>query len=131
MRHLLRAGLVLTVCCGVGRTLVHADQTDAARGVLTRLIGKRAAELRFELIEKDHGRDVFEIAAIDGRVTVRGSSGVAMCRGAYEYLKRTCDAHVSWDGDLSTIFRVGFVQRERSAKTRSRPTTMNATPADW
>ncbi len=97
LRH--TAGLVITVWCALGASVVQAEQTDAARDVLKRLIGERAAEFRFDLIAKDHERDIFEIAAVDGHVTVRGSSGVAMCRGAYEYLKRACDVHISWDGN--------------------------------
>lgn len=71
----------------------------AARGVLKRLIGKRADEFVLRVIPEENGYDVFEIEARGGKVTVSGSSSVAITRGAYEYLRRACGCHVSWDGD--------------------------------
>ena len=71
----------------------------AARGVLERLIGERADEFVLRVIPEENGYDVFEIEARGGKVTVLGSSSVAIARGAYEYLRRACGCHVSWDGD--------------------------------
>ena len=82
--------------------LMAADETgevSAARGVLERLIGDRADEFDLKEIPGEIDRDVFEIEASNGTVTVSGSSGVTICRGAYEYLRKACDCQVSWDGD--------------------------------
>jgi len=91
----------LALACMVSAcATVHAhQQEEAAKGVLVRLIGPRAEKFSFVLKDKKDGHDFLEISASGGCVTVRGSSGVALARGAYEYLKRTCDAHVSWDGN--------------------------------
>lgn len=72
---------------------------DAARGVLQRTVGNAAR--RFELAPlpaRPDGLDAFEVSAKDGTVQVRGTSAVAICRGAYEYLKDACHVQVSWNG---------------------------------
>jgi alpha-N-acetylglucosaminidase len=72
-------------------------ETDAAHGVLERLIGARATNFTFSIIEKENYCDVFEVSASNGTVFVKGSSGVALCHGAYKYLKKNCNAIVTWD----------------------------------
>lgn len=71
----------------------------AARAVMTRWIGHRAAgiHLAFLAPTKD-GRDVFEVEAKAGILTIRGSSGVALCRGFYDYMKSEGLGSVSWCG---------------------------------
>jgi alpha-N-acetylglucosaminidase len=39
---------------------------------------------------------VFEVNAARGKVTVKGSSTIAMTRGAYEYLKNACNVQYTW-----------------------------------
>ena len=76
----------------------RADQKEAARHVLERVIGDRAAGFTFQEIPADAGRDVFEIEARDGKVTVRGNSPVSLSRGAYAYLRQACNCMVGWEG---------------------------------
>lgn len=47
---------------------------------------------------RSDGLDAFEVSASGGTVHVRGTSNVAICRGAYEYLKDACHVQVSWNG---------------------------------
>jgi alpha-N-acetylglucosaminidase len=75
-----------------------AGQESAARGVLERLLHQKSDAFVLKEIPKEDGRDVFEIEAQGGKVYISGSSGVAMCRGAYEYLKKACNSMVSWEG---------------------------------
>ena len=77
-------------------TPVNAAQ--AATGVIARAFGAEAAA-RFTfapLPAAEQANDAFEYEAKGGRVTVRGSSVVAMTRGAYEYLKDHGLGEVSW-----------------------------------
>ena len=39
-----------------------------------------------------------QVSAVDGQVTLRGSSGVAAAMGFYYYLKQYCGCHTSWAG---------------------------------
>ena len=71
---------------------------DAAHDVLSRLLGPRASDFVFQGIPEDDGLDSFTMEAQNGKVHIGGSSAVAMARGAYDYLRRACGAHVSWEG---------------------------------
>ena len=73
----------------------------ASRAVLTRLMGARAD--RFDLAMAPRGGraatgDWYRIHAKGGRVSVTGSSPVALVRGAYGYLQDVGAASVSWEG---------------------------------
>jgi alpha-N-acetylglucosaminidase len=76
----------------------EAEPTTAARAVLTRLLGDRAGAFGLESIPAENGHLVYELAASGGTVTVRGSNAVALCRGAYAYLRESCRAMVTWSG---------------------------------
>lgn len=70
----------------------------AAHGVISRAFGAEAAS-RFNfkpLLAATSGNDTFEYEATGGRVTVRGTSPVAMTRGAYEYLKDNGLGEAGW-----------------------------------
>lgn len=84
-----------------------ADNTDAAvqrsaassaRDVLTRLLGERAGRFELQQISPEDGRMVYELSASGGTVSVKGSSGVALCRGVYTYLREACKSMVVWSG---------------------------------
>ncbi|MBS1704723.1 MAG: alpha-N-acetylglucosaminidase C-terminal domain-containing protein [Armatimonadetes bacterium] len=88
-------------------TASATPQENAAKGVLQRLIGKRAAQFSFKQIDSTEGRDRYTVSASQGKVQVVGTTAVAMCRGAYDYLKDYCHCLVTWDGDqlaLPTTF---------------------------
>lgn len=74
------------------------DPTRAASGVISRVFGHEAAT-RFTfapLPAEKSGEDAFEYEAKGGRVTVRGTTVVAMTRGAYEYLKDNGLGEAGW-----------------------------------
>lgn len=73
-------------------------QVVAAQGVLQRTLGRRASDFQFERIRATGPGDQFVVSAEGGKVSVKGTSGVAMCRGAYEYLKDHDFAMVTWEG---------------------------------
>lgn len=75
-----------------------AGQAEEARGVLNRLIGSRSRDFVLK-VSPAKDSDYFEYEAKGGKVYVTGSTGVSICRGAYEYLKEYCGVLVTWDGD--------------------------------
>ncbi len=79
---------------------VPAGQTavSSARGVLTRQLGERTADFDLSSIPTEDGREVYEIEVAGGRVKASGSSGVAICRGVYSYLRESCNAMITWSG---------------------------------
>ena len=58
-----------------------AAPEEAARGVVQRLLPGAADRFVLESIPAEDGRDVFEIESRDGKIVVRGSSGVAVASG--------------------------------------------------
>jgi alpha-N-acetylglucosaminidase len=99
-RTVLLTAFLLLPCvilpCGLW---AQTPATEAAMGVIQRLIPDRANMFTFSEIPADSGRDVYEVSAYSARVTIYGNNAVAMCRGAYDYLKNDCNALVTWDGD--------------------------------
>ncbi|MGB8537613.1 MAG: alpha-N-acetylglucosaminidase [Acidobacteriaceae bacterium] len=83
-----------------GRSLPRSGHTEvtSARDVLSRQLGDRAAEFDLAWIPAQDGRELYEIEAAGGKVRVAGSSGVAICRGAYSYLREACQAMITWSG---------------------------------
>lgn len=76
-----------------------SPQVSAAQGVLHRTIGSRASAFKLELMPtRADGLDAFEVTAKDGTVQIKGTSSVALTRGAYEYLKDACHCMVTWEG---------------------------------
>jgi alpha-N-acetylglucosaminidase len=80
-----------------GTTGTHVG-VAASRLVLERLVGARAALFDLSLVQAQDSLDVFDLAATGGRVTVRGTSPVALLRGVYHYLRNSCHCMVSWSG---------------------------------
>lgn len=77
--------------------LASANERTAAEGVLGRLLKGRAKEFHLLLDRTLAKTDAYQIQASNGIVTVKGTGGVALCRGAYDYLKSQCKAVVTWD----------------------------------
>ncbi|MDT7810751.1 MAG: alpha-N-acetylglucosaminidase, partial [Acidobacteriaceae bacterium] len=49
-------------------------------------------------IVPEDGREVYEIEVTDGRIKAAGSSGVAICRAVYSYLRDFCKGMITWSG---------------------------------
>jgi len=88
----------------VGSPSTAANTSFASsREVIRRTIGKRADDIKLELLSVDNGLDVYQIESRDGKLTVRGSSASAICYGFYEFLKKGCHSMVSWSGEHLNI----------------------------
>lgn len=72
--------------------------TSSARAVLRRTLGNRADEIKLEWIPAVDRHPVYEYSCSKGVLTVKGSSGVALARGAYAYLREHGNAMVTWSG---------------------------------
>ncbi|HEY1578759.1 MAG TPA: alpha-N-acetylglucosaminidase [Terracidiphilus sp.] len=107
-----RRFLELSCCTAIAGDLLPGDaadisfygrqpevQLEAARGVLTRLLGSRSGNFDLQLIAAEGTQPVARISAFGGRVSIRASSGVALCRAAYTYLRQECSAMVTWSGE--------------------------------
>ena len=98
------------------RVPIAASETAvaSAEAVLRRQLGGRAAEFQLRSIPSEQGREVYEIEARGGRVSIAGSSGVALCRGAYSYLRNACGSMIAWSGsNLNLPATLPDLPRER------------------
>jgi len=75
---------------------VQAGPDQAASGVLQRTLGSRAGDFVFQKME---GHDAYRYEAKNGKVIVAGTDGVAMTRGAYDYLRNHRLGMNSWCGN--------------------------------
>ena len=76
------------------------EQVEAASNVIERILPDYADQFVLKLIEKEEGKDVFEIESQNKKIIIRGSSGVAICSGFNYYLKNYCNAVYNWrDGE--------------------------------
>ena len=93
----LAAFLILTPV--TASTIPATDaRTAAAHAVLARLLGERARSFDLEILPRDGGLDAYEVEVVGGRVRIKGTDAVTVCRAAYDYLRTTCHVEVSWSG---------------------------------
>jgi alpha-N-acetylglucosaminidase len=76
----------------------NATAISASRAVLARLIPDRIGECDLQYIPPENGCEVYVVSAARGRLQIKGSSGVALCRGAYAYFRETGIGMVGWGG---------------------------------
>ena len=75
----------------------------AAKDVLNRTIGKSdASKFVFHSTEST-STDTYSIKVENNKVHVTGSSTTALCRGAYDYLRNSCQSIISWSGNKINI----------------------------
>ena len=96
-------GLVFCVAMSMtGCRSLHIQERREARQaseVIERYAGGRLPVKVAVTFDKQDGRDVFETSVKDGVLHVNASSGVAACRGFYEYVKSQKAGIVSWSGN--------------------------------
>ena len=99
MKHYIILAIAAAfLTAGTTQIATASDQTAAARGVLKRTLGRTADQFTLSAIPSQDGRDVYEVEAANGKVIVKGSSPVAICRGAYDYVRNACGGIVQWTG---------------------------------
>lgn len=90
--------LLLFIVLFTGQCLCGQD-TKEARDVIERFSGKKLPVTLSLSLEKDDGCDRYEYSAQNGRLSLRGSNGVALCRAFYDYLKTNKAGIASWTGN--------------------------------
>ena len=74
-------------------------ELESVRGLIERIAPGYGSQFKLELIPAEDGLDTYEIDSKGRRVVLRGNNPVALATAFNQYLKYTCDAHVSWFGD--------------------------------
>jgi len=102
MKYYLLCGLLIAQVFGCDS---EKGNSRPAKQVLERVLGaENAGRFVFE-IEGDHVNDdnYFKVQVEDNLIYIHANSQVALCRGAYEYLRNECGSIVSWSGDRINI----------------------------
>ena len=93
--YIFLVSLIFLTACAPG----HSENTQDAANVLVRTIGKEKADLFNLQIKEDSAKnDSYTVEVKNGKVKITGNSELALCRGAYDYLKNACHSIVSWSG---------------------------------
>lgn len=87
---------ILLLCLILTNSVFCQNKTKGALDELTqRLIPERAASFVFETITSPDKRDVFEIEGRNGKIIIRGNTGVAQASGLNYYLEKFCNCQIS------------------------------------
>lgn len=97
MRLAFLFGVFMIFCLdGTGQNKATLEEV---RQVIRRFAGEKAPSVSLKLIPKKEGRDVFVTEVKKGRLKIQGSSGVALCRGFYDFVKQQGGGISSWVGN--------------------------------
>ncbi|CAD5123242.1 DgyrCDS11599 [Dimorphilus gyrociliatus] len=80
-------------------------QAKAAYDLIERLLPERANEFEV-IIDKSIGeldKDSFQYETVNGKLQIKGTSGVAATWGFHFFLKQNCSCHMSWGGDQLNV----------------------------
>lgn len=75
------------------------QSTKQAEGVIQRFAGEKLPVKLSLSLDKQDGCNVFETSTKNGKLQIKGSSGVALCRGFYDYVKSNGKGISSWSGN--------------------------------
>lgn len=99
MRNLTKLKLLLLTFVLFSTGCKPEPQIAAAYDLIERVTPGYGKQFKLELIEPVDGKDAYEITSANGKVVLRGNNTVALATAFNQYLKYTCEAHVSWFGD--------------------------------
>ncbi len=75
------------------------DRDSAAvSAFIGRIVKERAISFDFEFIDKDKGKDVFELESKNGRIILRGNNGISIGAALNHYLRFFCHSLITWNG---------------------------------
>ncbi|MEG1539512.1 MAG: alpha-N-acetylglucosaminidase [Muribaculaceae bacterium] len=75
------------------------DIIAPAKSVIERQIGDMAGTINYKYIKPIKGKETFSVKAKNGKLTIEGSSAVALCYAYHSYLKKACGAMKTWSGE--------------------------------
>ena len=88
----------------VKTTTPSDEQSQAVVDLIGRLIPKYVSKFEVVVDAGSSALDTFEYASnAEGKLVIRGTTGVAAAQGLQHFLKHFCLAHVSWSGDQLDI----------------------------
>ena len=77
---------------------VNKNSKEAVSGLIKRLLPQHLSDFQVEFIEKQAGKDVFELESNKGKLILRGSNGLSVASALNYYLKNYLHCDISWNG---------------------------------
>lgn len=97
-KHLLLIILfLLPICYTYGQ--ISKKEKQATRDVIQRVFPELSSKLNISSIQKKNNCDVFEQTIINDKLHISGSSGVAVARGVYDFIRNNNLGISSWTGN--------------------------------
>ncbi len=90
------------IACKQGQSNANKIE-QASYNVLYRTIGEKDASKFVFHFSESKTADFYSIKTKNNKVHILGSSPTAMCRGAYDYLRNSCQSIISWSGNKINI----------------------------
>ena len=90
--------LIVFLSLSVMLTAKENSVIDEARAVIERQIGSKAKQIKIYVIPKVNKCDSYSYKAVDGLLSISGSSPVAIARGFYDYTRASNLGMVGWRG---------------------------------
>lgn len=95
MKQIIALFIITLLCAGCAKD----PQIQAAYDLIERVTPGYKSQFKLELIEPEDGQDAYQIAAEGSKIVLRGNNTVSLATAYNQYLKYTCNAHVSWFGN--------------------------------
>lgn len=74
-------------------------KTESVYALIERVTPGYSNQFVLELIDKEDSLDVYEIYSENGKIILRGNNQISLATAFNQYLKYTCNAHISWLGN--------------------------------
>lgn len=68
------------------------------KGVIERFTDGTDLPIKLEIIQKEDGKDLFEVGVTNGTLQVKSSSYVGLCRGFYDFIRSRQYGMMTWNG---------------------------------
>lgn len=95
----IRFCLLSLLLCTLTAFGKNHPQIQAAYDLIERIIPGYGNQFKLELIKPVKGEDAYEIDSKNGKIVLRGNNAISLATAFNQYLKYTCNAHVSWFGN--------------------------------
>ncbi|WP_229216529.1 alpha-N-acetylglucosaminidase [Dyadobacter sp. 3J3] len=91
--------LCLVMCLLLSAQIVKAQNiVNSGKSLIGRVIPLHASNFEVEELISKSGKDEFEIESKNGKIVLRGSSGVAVASALYHYLTEYAHCQITWNG---------------------------------
>ncbi len=92
--------LLICSCIHAKNTpLSKAKMKEVSEALIKRVVPAHAIFFQVEIIESDHGEDVFEVESSGSRIILRGNTPVEVASALNWYLKYYAHCQISWNGN--------------------------------